>query len=52
MFIFASWLVLVTFLHHTDVQVPWYSDDKWDNVRGKPRSIVMPFCTRSHTKCG
>lgn len=25
--IFATWLLVVTFLHHTDVNVPWYSSE-------------------------
>lgn len=38
-FVFASWLVVVTFLHHQEVNVPWYSDDKWDFVRGNLSSV-------------
>ena len=26
-FIFTCWIVIVTFLHHTDVNVPWYSGE-------------------------
>ena len=41
---------MVTFLHHTELQVPWYSDDKWDNVRGEFRNMcgtltILPVWT-------
>ena len=49
-FVFASWLVMVTFLHHTELQVPWYSDDKWDNVRGEFQNVfIFTVCNCS---CG
>ena len=38
-FVFASWLVVTTFLHHQDEHVPWYADDKWDFVRGQLSSV-------------
>ncbi|XP_040566043.1 sn-1 acyl-lipid omega-3 desaturase (ferredoxin) isoform X1 [Lepeophtheirus salmonis] len=38
-FVFASWLVVVTFLHHQDVGVPWYSDEHWDFVKGNLSSV-------------
>ena len=37
--VFASWLVVVTFLHHNEVEIPWYSDRKWDYVRGQVSSV-------------
>eukprot|EP00096_Caligus_rogercresseyi_P014977 TRINITY_DN7429_c0_g1_i1.p1 TRINITY_DN7429_c0_g1~~TRINITY_DN7429_c0_g1_i1.p1 ORF type:complete len:382 (+),score=65.69 TRINITY_DN7429_c0_g1_i1:86-1147(+) len=42
-FVFASWLVIVTFLHHQDVGVPWYSDDKWDFVKGNLSSVDRDY---------
>ena len=30
--IFATWLLIVTFLHHTDVNVPWYSGEYSLNI--------------------
>ena len=45
---FASWLVMVTFLHHTELQVPWYSDDKWDNVRGEFQNFFI-FTSRKRS---
>ncbi|KAL8618947.1 hypothetical protein ACOMHN_020366 [Nucella lapillus] len=38
-FVFASYLVLTTFLHHTEEQVPWYDNSTWDFVRGQLSSI-------------
>nr|QWC69500.1 methyl-end desaturase 2 [Tigriopus californicus] len=38
-FVFASWLVVTTFLHHQDENVPWYADHKWDFVRGNLSSV-------------
>ena len=37
--VFASWLVIVTFLHHNDVNVPWYADEQWNNVKGQLSSV-------------
>ncbi|XP_067670349.1 sn-1 acyl-lipid omega-3 desaturase (ferredoxin)-like [Haliotis asinina] len=42
-FVFASFLVIVTFLHHTEEQVPWYVDGVWDNVRGQVSSIDRDY---------
>ena len=39
LFVFGSWLVVVTFLHHMDTGVLWYSDDEWTNVRGQLSSV-------------
>ncbi|CAH1779825.1 unnamed protein product [Owenia fusiformis] len=39
LFIFATYCVLITFLHHTEVNVPWYGDSKWDYVRGQLSSV-------------
>ena len=38
-FVFASWLVITTFLHHQDEDVPWYADERWDYVRGNLSSV-------------
>ncbi|KAK2189756.1 hypothetical protein NP493_98g05015 [Ridgeia piscesae] len=37
--VFASWLVVVTFLHHMDTGVLWYGDGAWTNVRGQLSSV-------------
>merc|ERR1712027_24682 len=39
LFVFASWMVIITFLHHNDEKTPWYADEKWDFVRGNLSSI-------------
>ena len=38
-FIFASYCVVITFLHHTEINVPWYSNEKWDFVRGQLSTV-------------
>lgn len=37
--VFASYTVIITFLHHTEEEVPWYADYLWDNVRGQLSSV-------------
>lgn len=41
--IFGSWLVITTFLHHNDENVPWFADSKWDYVRGNLSSVDRDF---------
>jgi hypothetical protein len=44
--VFASWLVLTTFLHHHDeAGVPWFADDEWSYVRGNLSSVDRSFGT-------
>jgi len=33
-FVFSTWLVVVTFLHHNEAGTTWLSGDKWDYVSG------------------
>ena len=33
-YVFASLLVIVTFLQHNEVNVPWYADKQWNYVKG------------------
>jgi len=33
-FVYSTWLVLVTFLHHNEGGTTWLSGDKWDYVSG------------------
>jgi len=33
-FIGTAWLSVVTYLHHTDIRVPWYRGDEWNYMRG------------------
>jgi len=30
----VAWLSVVTYLHHTDVEVPWYRGEDWNYLRG------------------
>lgn len=41
--IYASWLVCVTFLHHMDTDVTWYSNDKWSFVKGALSSVDRDY---------
>ena len=38
-FIFGSYIVIITFLHHTEEGVPWYANETWTNVRGQLSSV-------------
>ncbi|KAL4220513.1 hypothetical protein ACF0H5_020912 [Mactra antiquata] len=37
--VFASWLLMVTFLHHIEEDTPWYADEQWNYVKGQLSSI-------------
>ena len=39
LFIFASYAVIITFLHHNEMNIPWYGEQKWDFVRGQLSTI-------------
>ncbi|CAF1248878.1 unnamed protein product, partial [Didymodactylos carnosus] len=38
-FIFGCYMVIITFLHHTEIDVPWYSNDEWDYVQGQLSTV-------------
>ena len=38
-FIFASYCVIITFLHHNEMNLPWFSDTEWDFVRGQLSTV-------------
>ncbi|CAF1025502.1 unnamed protein product [Adineta steineri] len=38
-FIFASYMVIITLLHHTEIDVPWYTDSEWNNVKGQLSTV-------------
>ncbi|KAK7480592.1 hypothetical protein BaRGS_00028168 [Batillaria attramentaria] len=38
-FIFGSYTVIITFLHHTEDDVPWYDNSLWEYVRGQLSSV-------------
>lgn len=42
-FVFVAWLDLVTFLHHTSPEVPWYRGTAWTFVRGNLSSIDRSY---------
>ena len=39
LFIFGSYTVVITFLHHTEMNIPWYPAKSWDFVRGQLSTI-------------
>ncbi|KAK2153625.1 hypothetical protein LSH36_291g06006 [Paralvinella palmiformis] len=39
LFIFCSYIVIITFLHHTEMNIPWYPSKSWDFVRGQLSTI-------------
>ncbi|CAG8458129.1 14466_t:CDS:1 [Acaulospora morrowiae] len=46
-FVFASWLVVTTFLHHhgdeEDIKLPWFSNDEWSYVVGNLSSVDRDY---------
>jgi omega-3 fatty acid desaturase (delta-15 desaturase) len=42
-FVFASWLVVTTFLHHNEPDVPWFSDSNWNYTLGNLSSIDRDY---------
>jgi len=43
LFVLGSYIVVVTFLHHTEVGTPWYSDERWDFVRGQLSTVDRDY---------
>lgn len=41
--IFVIWLDLVTFLHHTEADIPWYRDPEWTYLRGALSTIDRDY---------
>jgi omega-3 fatty acid desaturase (delta-15 desaturase) len=41
--VFVVWLDLVTFLHHTDPEIPWYRSDEWTFLKGALSSIDRSY---------
>ncbi|CAF2413970.1 unnamed protein product [Rotaria sp. Silwood2] len=47
-FIFASYMVIITMLHHTEIDVPWYADSEWNNVKGQLSTVDRHYgCVHS-----
>lgn len=41
--VFVMWLDLVTFLHHTDAEIPWYRDQDWYFLKGALSTIDRDY---------
>jgi len=42
-FVFATWLVVTTFLHHNEPGVLWFSNSNWNYTRGNLSSIDRDY---------
>ncbi|CAG8634561.1 5344_t:CDS:1 [Acaulospora colombiana] len=46
-FVFASWLVVTTFLHHhgveENIKLPWFADEEWSYVVGNLSSVDRDY---------
>ncbi|RLO08426.1 hypothetical protein DYB28_007001 [Aphanomyces astaci] len=43
LFVFATFLVVTTFLHHNDEETPWYGDSTWTYVKGNLSSVDRSY---------
>lgn len=43
LFVFATMLVVTTFLHHNDEETPWYADSEWNYVKGNLSSVDRDY---------
>ncbi|CAK4635996.1 hypothetical protein LEN26_017819 [Aphanomyces euteiches] len=43
LFVFATFLVVTTFLHHNDEDTPWYGDSEWTYVKGNLSSVDRSY---------
>ncbi|MGB3298457.1 MAG: fatty acid desaturase [Phormidesmis sp.] len=41
--VFIVWLDLVTFLHHTEPDIPWYRNDSWNFLKGAVSTIDRDY---------
>lgn len=41
--VFATFLVITTFLHHNDEEVVWYRDQQWSYVKGNLSSVDRDY---------
>lgn len=41
--IFVVWLDLVTYLHHTEADIPWYANDNWFFLKGALSTIDRDY---------
>lgn len=47
-FIYCTWLLVVTFLHHTEPGTKWYNTKSWNYVRGNLESIDRVYGVLEH----
>lgn len=43
LFVFACWLVIVTFLHHNDPTCPWYTEESWTLFKGSLSAVDRDY---------
>eukprot|EP01098_Paradermamoeba_levis_P005452 TRINITY_DN2291_c0_g1_i1.p1 TRINITY_DN2291_c0_g1~~TRINITY_DN2291_c0_g1_i1.p1 ORF type:complete len:392 (-),score=129.62 TRINITY_DN2291_c0_g1_i1:218-1282(-) len=50
LFVYATWLLVVTFLQHNDDQLPvyWYGDQEWDFVKGSLSTVDRDYGVLHH----
>eukprot|EP00741_Cyanophora_paradoxa_P007046 tig00001073_g6817.t1 len=41
--VFCFWITAVTFLHHTEVTIPWYRKGTWEKLRGALSTIDRDY---------
>ena len=41
--VFVAWLDVVTFLHHTEPEIPWYRNDSWFFLKGALSTIDRDY---------
>ncbi len=41
--VFVIWLDLVTYLHHTEADIPWYRNDEWSFLKGALSTIDRDY---------
>lgn len=46
--VFVIWLDLVTFLHHTEADIPWYRGEDWTFLKGAISSIDRDYGLINH----
>ncbi|GBF49689.1 fatty acid desaturase [Leptospira ryugenii] len=42
-FVFVIWLSLVTFLHHTEANIPWYRGKDWNYIQGALSTVDRSY---------
>jgi acyl-lipid omega-3 desaturase len=46
--VFVIWLDLVTFLHHTEADIPWYRGEEWNFLKGAISTIDRDYGLINH----